>query len=135
MDKIEKIKGMLTLLELNDDQYCYEMTSLAAKINNFLDDRSRLLSGQWISVMYVSLTEENDNEAVELISKKSIESNEHKTITSDINDVVEGDAVKYVEIDAHETTGINASETVETDTYAVSDEVRPAIYDDRFALV
>jgi hypothetical protein len=49
--------------------------------------------------------------------------------------VVEGDAVKYVEIDAYETTGTNASETVETDTYAVSDEARPAIYDDRFALV
>ena len=135
MDKIEKIKGMLTLLELNDDQYCYEMTSLAAKINNFLDDRSRLLSGQWISVMYLSLTEGSDNEAAELISKKSVESNENKTITSDINDVVEEDAVIYIEKDAHEIIEINDSETVETDAHDVSDEARPTIYDDRFALV
>jgi len=66
MNSREKIKGMLTLLELNDDQLCYEMTSLAVKINNFLDDRSRLLSGQWLSVMYESLIEENESEIVEI---------------------------------------------------------------------
>ena len=57
MNKKEKVIGMLQLLEMNDDLFCYEMTSLANKINNFLDDRSRSISGQWLDVMYVSLTD------------------------------------------------------------------------------
>jgi len=88
MDKIEKIKGMLTLLELNDDQYCYEMTSLAAKINNFLDDRSRLLSGQWISVMYLSLTEGNDNEDFAVNVSNIVKKDANESIGRDVNETV-----------------------------------------------
>ena len=66
MDKKEKILGMLQLLDMNDDLFCYEMTSLATKINNFLDDRSRLVSGQWLDVMYVSLTDEGADETAEM---------------------------------------------------------------------
>jgi len=66
MDKKEKIIGMLRLLDMNDDLLRYEFTSLGMKINNFLDDRSRLLSGQWLDVMYVSLTDEGSNETVEI---------------------------------------------------------------------
>lgn len=68
MNSIEKITGMLQLLEMNNDFLGYELNSLGTKIDNFLDDRSRLLSAQWLSVMYVSLTEENVNDTVELES-------------------------------------------------------------------
>ena len=64
MNSTEKITGMLQLLEMNNDFLGYELTSLGTKIDNFLDDRSRLLSAQWLSVMYVSLTEENVNDTV-----------------------------------------------------------------------
>ena len=111
MQKSEKIKGMLTLLELNDDQFCYEMTSLAAKINNFLDDRSRLLSGQWISVMYLSLTEENDNEVV----------------TVNTNNIVNQDMVESVEIDVDETDVTMTNEVLE--------KAEIDFADSRFALV
>ena len=68
MNSTEKIMGMLQLLEMNNDFLGYELTSLGTKINNFLDDRSRMLSAQWLSVMYVSLTEENANDPFELES-------------------------------------------------------------------
>ena len=55
MDNTEKIKDMLKLLTMNDDHFQHELTSLAAKVNNFLDDRTRTLSGQLLSVMYDSL--------------------------------------------------------------------------------
>ena len=57
MDSTEKIRDMLKILKMNDDHFHYELTSLAAKVNNFLDDRNRMLSGQLISVMYDSLTQ------------------------------------------------------------------------------
>ncbi|MBN2075975.1 MAG: hypothetical protein JW762_10535 [Dehalococcoidales bacterium] len=57
MDSTEKIRDMLKLLKMNDDHFHYELASLAAKVNNFLDDRNRMLSGQLISVMYDSLTQ------------------------------------------------------------------------------
>lgn len=112
MDRTEKIMGMLTLLELNDDQFCYEMTSLAAKINNFLDDRSRLLSGQWLSVMYKSLTEENDEDTVEIFENKPVEIEDtNKTVRTDIY------------------------ESVEIDNDDIHDIVSPAFDDSHFVLV
>ena len=65
MSKTEKIAGMIQLLEMNDDLLCYEMTSLAKKIDNFLEDRNRQLSGKWLDVMYLSLAGEDSNEMVE----------------------------------------------------------------------
>ena len=111
MNRTEKIVGMLTLLELNDDQFCYEMTSLVNKINNFLDDQSRLISAQWLSVMYKSLTEENDSETVEI--------NAHKP----------------VEIEPYEIAGIGANETAETYINDVFDESSFNFNDRSFALV
>jgi hypothetical protein len=60
MDSTEKIRDMIKLLKMNDDHFHYELTSLAAKVNNFLDDRNRMLSGQLLSVMYDSLTQHNE---------------------------------------------------------------------------
>ncbi|UCC17090.1 MAG: hypothetical protein JSU58_00620 [Dehalococcoidales bacterium] len=60
MDSTEKIRDMMKLLKMNEEHYQYELNSLAAKVNNFLDDRTRFLSGQLISVMYDSLTRQND---------------------------------------------------------------------------
>ena len=60
MDSTEKIRDMIKLLKMNEEYFNYELTSLAAKVNNFLDDRTRMLSGQLISVMYDSLTEQNE---------------------------------------------------------------------------
>ena len=60
MDSTEKIRDMMKLLKMNEDQFHYELTSLAAKVNNFLDDRTRFLSGQLISVMYDSLTRQRE---------------------------------------------------------------------------
>ena len=51
---------MIKLLNMNEEHFQYELTSLAAKVNNFLDDRNRFLSGQLISVMYDTLTQQND---------------------------------------------------------------------------
>ena len=61
MDSTEKIRDMMKLLKMNEDLFDYELTSLAAKVNNFLDDRTRFLSGQLISVMYDSLTRPNES--------------------------------------------------------------------------
>ena len=60
MDSTEKVRDMIKLLKMNEEHFDYELTSLAAKVNNFLDDRTRFLSGQLISVMYDSLTQQND---------------------------------------------------------------------------
>ena len=60
MDGTEKIRDMMKLLKMNEEHFDYELTSLAAKVNNFLDDSTRVLSGQLISVMYDSLTQQND---------------------------------------------------------------------------
>ena len=60
MDGTEKIRDMMKLLKMNEEHFDYELTSLAAKVNNFLDDRTRFLSGQLISVMYDSLTQQNE---------------------------------------------------------------------------
>ena len=114
MNRSEKIMGMLTLLELNDDQFCYEMTSLAAKINNFLDDRSRLFSGQWLSVLYTSLTEET-------------EENE--------NEVVNRNAIRPVKINLRETFGTDINEAVKRDVSTVLEKAVPGSVDRRFALV
>ena len=66
MDSTEKIRDLMMLLTMNEDQLCYELTSLDAKVNNFLDDRERLLSGQLLSVMYTILTEQNVDETIEI---------------------------------------------------------------------
>ena len=66
MNNTEKIIGMLQFLEMNDDLLNYELTSLATKIDNFFEDRSRLLSGQWLDVMYVSLAGDDADETVEI---------------------------------------------------------------------
>jgi len=60
MDSTEKIRDMINLLKMNEDHFHYELSSLAVKVNNFLDDRTRFLSGQLISVMYDSLTQQNE---------------------------------------------------------------------------
>jgi hypothetical protein len=60
MNSTEKIKDMIKLLNMNEEYFQYELTSLAAKVNNFLDDRTRFLSGQLISVMYDTLTQQNE---------------------------------------------------------------------------
>ncbi|UCC17795.1 MAG: hypothetical protein JSU58_04390 [Dehalococcoidales bacterium] len=60
MDSTEKIRDMIKLLTMNDDHFHYELASLAAKVNNFLNDRTRVLSGQLLSVMYDSLTQKSE---------------------------------------------------------------------------
>ena len=60
MESTEKVRDMMKLLKMNEEHFQYELTSLAAKVNNFLDDRTRMLSGQLISVIYDSLTQQND---------------------------------------------------------------------------
>jgi hypothetical protein len=60
MNSNEKIRDMIKLLNMNEEHFQYELISLAAKVNNFLDDRTRFLSGQLISVIYDSLTQQND---------------------------------------------------------------------------
>jgi hypothetical protein len=65
MDSTEKIRDLMMLLTMNEEHLCYELTSLDAKVNNFLDDRERSLSGQLLSVMYTILTEQNVNEMVD----------------------------------------------------------------------
>lgn len=60
MDSTEKIRDMMKLLKINEEYFQYELTSLAAKVNNFLDDRTRFLSGQLITVMYDSLTRQSE---------------------------------------------------------------------------
>ena len=127
MDRSEKIKGMLTLLELNDDQFSYEMTSLAVKINNFLDDRSRLLSGQWLSVIYKSLTEENDSESGETYAKIPAEIYNYANVETFAKTPIEIEKLETVETDAEE-----AIEPEETDVFA---SISPSFDESPFALV
>ena len=61
MNSTDKIRDMIKLLKMNDDHFHYELTSLAVKVNNFLDDRNRMLSGRLLSVMYDSLTQQNEH--------------------------------------------------------------------------
>lgn len=126
MDKTEKIKGMLKLLELNDDQYCYEMTSLATKINNFLDDRSRLLSGQWLSVIYTSLTEEDDGEIIETFAKMTVDTTAETPVEIDVE--------MPVGIDKYETVIMDADVPIDIDDIDVLDSI-PGFEESRFALV
>lgn len=111
LENNEKIRDLIKLLNMNQDHLCYELTSLAAKINNFLDDRTRMLSGLLLSVMYDSLMEENTNESFEI----------------DVN--------KPVEMGLHETAGIGADETVEIDAVDVLDKAGLAFDASHFALV
>ena len=74
MSKTEKIAGMIQLLEMNDDLLCYEMTSLAKKIDNFLEDRNRQLSGKWLDVMYLSLAGEDNNETADIDAEELLAS-------------------------------------------------------------
>ena len=111
LENNEKIRDLMKLLNMNQDHLCYELTSLAAKINNFLDDRTRMLSGQLLSVMYDSLMEENTDELVEI------------------------DVIKSVEMGLHDTAGIGADETVETDTDDVLDKTGFTFDESHFALV
>ena len=60
MESTEKIRDMLKFITMNDDHFHYELTSLAAKVNNFLDDRNRILSRQLLSIMYDSLTQQSE---------------------------------------------------------------------------
>jgi hypothetical protein len=60
MNSTDKIRDMINLLNMNEEHFQYELTSLAAKVNNFLDDRTRFLSGQLISVMYDTLTQQSE---------------------------------------------------------------------------
>jgi hypothetical protein len=64
LESTEKIRDLMMLLTLNEDHLRYELTSLSTKVNNFLDDRKMMLSGQLISVMYTVLTEQNEKETV-----------------------------------------------------------------------
>ena len=60
MNATEKIRDMMKLLNMNEEHFHYELSSLAVKINNFLDDRTRFLSGQLMSVMYDCLTQPDE---------------------------------------------------------------------------
>ena len=60
MNNTDKIRDMIKLLNMNEEHFQYELSSLATKVNNFLDDRTRFLSGQLLSVMYDSLIQQND---------------------------------------------------------------------------
>ena len=127
MDRSEKIKGMLTLLELNDDQFGYEMTSLAVKINNFLDDRSRLLSGQWLSVIYKSLTEENDSESGETYAKIPAEIYNYANVETFTKTPVEVEKLETVETDAEEA--------IESEEINIYESICPSFDESHFALV
>ena len=111
MENNEKIMDLIKLLNMNQDHLCYELTSLSAKINNFLDDRTRMLSGQLLSVMYDSLMEENTNESVEMNSSK------------------------FVEAGVYETVGIDTDETIGINDATVLDKAGPTFDESRFALV
>ncbi|OGN89171.1 MAG: hypothetical protein A2158_00280 [Chloroflexi bacterium RBG_13_46_14] len=69
MDSTDKIRDLITLLVMNQDHLCYELTSLANKVNNFLSDREMMLSGQLLSVMYDILMEQNANETDESVAR------------------------------------------------------------------
>ena len=79
MDSTEKIWDLIKLLTMNEDHLCYELTSLAAKVKNFLDDREMMLSGQLLSVMYAILTERNENETVRIGTN-----NAHLTLSASV---------------------------------------------------
>ena len=119
MESTEKIRDLIKLLSMNQDHLCYELTSLAAKVDNFLDDREMILSGQLLSVRYAILTEENANETIEIDANVSAE--------IDTYGIIEIDANESVEIDTHETIEIGAND--------VLSEVSPGFDDSRFALV
>ena len=97
MNNTQKIMGMLQLLEMNDDLFRYEMTSLGTKINNFFEDRSRLLSGQWLNVMYVSLAGENANESVEMHVNEAVATHFNESFVIDGDDDVLVDACRIVD--------------------------------------
>ena len=132
---------MLTLLELNDDQFSYEMSSLAKKIANFFDDQSRLLSAQWLSVIYRSLMVDSDIEPVTLNTKSDtyeiVQKDLHELIEVVTNDSVETVAkdkdnveknpIKRAEIDIIDNFGI--------DTLSILDEASLCSNDDLFAIV
>ncbi len=127
MDKKEKILGMLQLLDLNDDLFRYEMTSLAKKIDNFLDDRSRLLSGQWLDVMYVSLTDESTDEKFEIgvgnvLDKANIDLDDSPVI--DVQD-------KYI----NEANEFDKADTAEIDTIDELVEAYTSFENNRYAIV
>lgn len=111
MKNNEKIRDLLKLLNMNQDHLCYELTSLAAKINNFLDDSNRTLSGQLLSVMYDSLMEENASESVEI------------------------NIGNFIETEVNETLEIEAGEIVEKDAEELLDRTGLAFDESRFALV
>lgn len=60
MNNTDKIRDVIKLLKMNEEHFHYELTSLAVIVNNFLDDSTRFLSGQLISVMYDSLTQQSE---------------------------------------------------------------------------
>jgi hypothetical protein len=76
MNSTGKIRDFITLLTMNESQLSDELNSLAAKVNNFLDDRKMLLSGQLISVMYTVLTEQNVYETTEPGTENTLDETE-----------------------------------------------------------
>ncbi|UCD09456.1 MAG: hypothetical protein JSU79_02095 [Dehalococcoidales bacterium] len=136
MDRNDRIRGMFTLLELNSDQFSYDMCSLAKKINNFFDDQSRLVSAQWLSVIYQSLAEENDNGIIEIITNNSIDNDIYKNNNNkgadEFNEVafpesVEISTIKKAEREIIENFGIGAVDIPDKESLHVDD--------DRFAIV
>ncbi|UCD08805.1 MAG: hypothetical protein JSU79_10675 [Dehalococcoidales bacterium] len=91
MENIEKIQDLIKLLNMNQDHLCYELTSLASKVNNFLDDREMTLSRQLLSVMYFSLLEENDDKVVAIDTKENgydiVEIDTEETVDTVVNDI------------------------------------------------
>ena len=98
MESTDKIRDLIKLLDMNQDHLCYEWTSLTAKINNFLDDRTRMLSGQLLSVMYDSLMEEKVKDAVAINVNRSVELDANEIIVNDVNVTAEFDANDVLEI-------------------------------------
>ncbi|MFC1947999.1 hypothetical protein ACFLXY_08790 [Chloroflexota bacterium] len=104
---------------MNQDHLCYELTSLAAKVDNFLDDREMILSGQLLSVRYAILTEENANETIEI----------------NANDPLDKASPRFDDCRVAAVQEKNADETVGIDTTDKLDYVSPSFDDSPFAIV
>ena len=63
MDSKEKIGDMISIVEKNHEYVNNELTDLSAKVNSFLDDTTKMVSGELLFNMYIGLmlqTEKQD---------------------------------------------------------------------------
>ena len=127
LESTEKIRDLIKLLNMNQDHLCYELTSLAAKVDNFLDDREMVLSGQLLSVRYAILTEENTNESVGIDAKETVE--------IEANGVLDKASPRFDDCRVSTVQEENADETVEINTTDNLDYDSPSFDDSPFAIV